>query len=382
MADEVQTQVPIEPAAPHTPELNTQIQPRETPATPEPKADAKPEVKAKVEATAGDAVKRAMQAVRDKEAETNKDAKPTETKPVSKPEPTAAERQRAQDGKFASTNQPTSPVADQRTAPGKTEGDQTSEGRKPYHEPPARFNETGKRDWANAPDSVKEEVHRAISENEKGIAKFKESADRYEKVREYDDLARKNGREGVHESLKQVVEIEQAFQRNPVEGLKKIADHFGLNLQAVAAHIMGQNPNQQVSEAHGRVRELEAKIAAMEQEAAAPKIVQDFFSQHDDAEAHADNIAFLLKNGIVQDLEAAYEYSKRFTPASNPGGTSGQPLIPAESATAQTQAPALNPAGSKSVSGAPAGGVSPASRQPASKSNGEAVRRAMANAAR
>jgi len=225
-------------------------------------------------------------------------------------------------------------------------------------------------------------VHRAISENEKGIAKFKESADRYEKVREYDDLARKNGREGVHESLKQIVEIETAFQRNPIEGLKKVTDHFGINLQAVAAHIVGQNPNQQVAEAHGRVRELEAEIARMKEEAAAPKIVQDFFSQHDDAEQHADNIAFLLKNGIVQDLEAAYEYSKRFAPASNTGGNHGQPLIPAESAPAQTQAPALNPAGSKSVSGAPAGGVSPAARQPVSKSNGEAVRRAIANASR
>jgi hypothetical protein len=362
----------IDAPTPHTPEVNSQLPAPDKPA--DAKVEAKPAVKAEVEKTSGEAVKRAIEAVKAKEAEK---AKAVEAKPVAKVEakPEAKPADRSPDGKFAPKESTDPKSVEQRTVQEKTEGNQASEGRKPLHEAPARFNDSGKRDWANAPDSVKEEVHRVIAENEKGITKYKESADRYEKVREFDDLARKNGREGVHESLKQIVEIETAFQRNPIEGLKKVTDHFGINLQAVAAHIAGQNPNQQVAEAHSKIRELEGEITRMKEEARAPQVVQEFFENHDDAQDMADDIAFVLKKGIVGDLEDAYEYVKRFKPASNAG--SSQALIPPESAAAHTPAPALNPAGSKSVSGAPSGGISPASKQPVSKSNSEAVKRAM-----
>jgi len=248
-------------------------------------------------------------------------------------------------------------------------------------EAPARFNENGKKDWATVPDSVKEEVHRAISENEKGIQKYKETSDKWEAVREYDELARKNGREGVHESLKQIREIEDVFSRGRIQGLKKVTEHFGYNIQEIAAHIMGQKPNQQVQEAHGRVRELEAEITRMKNEAKAPEIVQNFFTEHEDAAGYSDDIAFVLEKGYASTLEDAYEFVKRFKPASNAGSqTSSQPLIPAESAAAHTQAPALNPAGSKSVSGAPTNGISPASKHPVPKTNREALQRAMARA--
>ncbi len=386
MSDEAQVAAPtgavIESPTPHTPELGTQIQPQEK--APEPKAEANTDkpAKAEVEKSSNEAVKRAMETLKAREAEKAKaDAKP-EAKPAekveAKAEPKPAERARAEDGKFAAKESADPKSVEQRAVQEKTEGNQTSEGRKPHHDAPARFNEFGKRDWANTPDSVKEETYRAFKELEEGHKKYMDSSDRYEKVRESDDLARKNGREGVHESLKQIVEIENAFARDPIDGLKRVTDHFGLNLQAVAAHIMGQNPNQQVAEANRTIQELRAEITRMKEEARAPQVVQEFFTAHEDAQDMADDMAFVLKQGIVGDLEAAYEYVKRFKPASNAGNTTSQPLIPAESAPAQTQAPALNPAGSKSVSGAPSGGISPASKQPVSKSNSEAVKRALA----
>lgn len=370
----------IEAPTPNTPELGTQIQPQQK-AAPEAKVEApKPDKPAKVEVekSSNEAVKRAMEAVKAKEAEKAKAetaVKPSE-KVEAKTEAKPADRVRAEDGKFAPKESTDQKSVDQRAVQEKTEGNQTSEGRKPHHEPPARFNDRAKAEWAAAPDAVKEDVHRVIQENEKGIQKYKESADRYEKLREFDDLARKNGREGVHESLKQIVEIEDAFKRDPIDGLKRVTDHFGLNLQAVAAHIMGQNPNQQVAEAHTRIQELEAKIQHMEFAAKAPDIVAEFAASHERFEELTPVIATLLKTGTAKDLEAAYELADVLKPASN-AANSSQPLIPAESAPAQTQAPALNPAGSKSVSGAPSGGISPASKQPVSKSNSEAVKRAL-----
>lgn len=371
----------IDAPTPHTPELGTQIQPQEKApeAKVEPKADAKP-AKAEIEHSSKDAVKRAMEAVKAKEAEKAKAAevKPPAKDDAPKPEAKPADRARAEDGKFAAKESADPKSVEQRAVQEKTEGNQTSEGRKPHHDAPARFNDFGKRDWANTPDSVKEETHRALREMEEGHKKYKESSERYEKVREYDDLARKNGREGIHESLKQIVEIENAFQRDPIDGLKRVTDHFGINLQAVAAHIMGQNPNQQVAQAHTRIQELEAKIQEMEYAAKAPDIVAEFAAAHERFEELTPVIATLLKTGTAKDLEAAYELADVLKPAASNAAQSSQPLIPAESASAHPQAPALNPAGSKSVSGAPSGGVSPASKQPVSKSNSEAVKRALA----
>lgn len=381
MSDEAQVAAPagavIDAPTPHTPELGSQIPQREQAAAPEPKAEAKPDVSK----TAGDAVRRANEALKAKEAEADK-AKPkveAKTEPSPKADAKAApERDRGDDGKFKGKESADAKSVEQRAVQEPAAGNQTSEGRKPHHDAPARFNDFGKRDWENTPESVKEETYRAFKELEDGHKKYKDSADRYEKVREYDDLARKNGREGVHESLKQIVEIENTFARNPIDGFKKIADHFNLNLQAVAAHITGQNPNQQLEESSRTIQELRGEISRMKEEARAPQIVQEFFAAHDDAQDMVDDMAFVLKQGIVGDIEAAYEYCKRFKPASNADKTTSQPLIPAESAPAQTQAPALNPAGSKSVSGAPSGGVSPAAKQPVPKSTREALNRAAA----
>lgn len=361
----------IDAPTPSTPELGSQ-----TPVAdkPEPKPEAKVEAKP-VEKTpsksAEEAVKRAHDAVTAKEAEK---AKAAEAKtPAKADEPQATDKT-----KVAAKDSQAEKPRDE-TVQAKTEGNQTSEGRKPHHEPPARFLENAKRDWESAPESVKEEVHRTIKNLEDGHQKYKESADRYEKVREYDDLARKNGREGVHESLKQVVEIEQAFTRNPIEGLKKVTDHFGINLQAVAAHIMGENPDQRVHEAHTRIQELEAKIQHMEMAAKAPDLVAEFAAKNERFEELSPVIATLLKTGVAHDLESAYELAAALK---EPASSAGQKLA-SSAHTEATASPAqadipLNPAGQKSVSGAPTGGISPASKRPVPKSNLEALRASMA----
>lgn len=363
-----------------THELGSQIPEEAKVKAPETKAEPKVEGPK----NNSEAVKRALEAskakteaaLKAKEAETAKPA------PKAEPKPTETEaRARTEQGKFAAKESPAPKPDDAaRTVQPKTEGDQTSEGRKPYHEAPARFLEPSKKDWANVPDSVKEDVHRVIAENEKGIQKYKGDAEKFDKVRAFDDLARQNGREGVHESLKQVVEIENAFKRDPIEGLKKITDHFGVNLQAVAAHIMGQNPNQQVQQAHTRIQELEAKIQQMEMAAKAPDIVAEFAASHERFDELTDVIATLLETGTAKDLEAAYKLASVLkAPASNAAQTS-QPLIPAESVQAHTPAQALNPAGSKSVSGAPTGGISPAAKKSVPSSNKEALQRAFSRA--
>lgn len=361
----------IDAPTPNTPELGSQTPGAEkAEPAPEAKAEAKAPEKTPSKSTE-EAVRRAHEAVAAKEAEKAKAAdqkapdKAQDTTPVDK-------------NKVVTKESPAEKPRDE-TVQAKTEGNQTSEGRKPHHEAPARFLENAKRDWESAPESVKEEVHRTIKNLEDGHQKYKESAERFEKVREYDELARKNGREGVHESLKQLVEIEDAFKRNPIDGLKRVTDHFGLNLQAVAAHVMGQNPNQQVQEAHTRIQELETKLQHMEMAAKAPALVAEFAAKHERFEELSTVITTLLKNGVAHDLESAYELAAALKePASSAGVKSASSAqTEATASPAQADIP-LNPAGQKSVSGAPTGGISPASKRPVPKSNLDALRAAQA----
>ena len=328
--------------------------PRPIDHTPPPAAEP---VEAKAPVNPRDAVDQAFKKLEAKEAEAK--AAPKAEKVEAEP------KARTEDGKFAAKAEPKVAEAAAKAAPAPepVQGANQSEGRAPRYEVPARFSDQGKAEWAKAPESVQAETTRALSEMEKGLTKYKESAERWDSVREYDDLARRNGMpNGVSDSLKKVVEMEQAFMRNPIEGMQKVANHFGLNIQAIAAHIMGQNPDHQVAEAHNRIRELEAKIASMEHEARAPAVVNDFFSQNPDAVELSEDIAFVLKTGNIrltgddqEDIKTAYEFVKRFKPASYAGHAPKAseaepvpaPLIPAAAP------PAPNPAGQKSLTGAP-----------------------------
>jgi hypothetical protein len=282
--------------------------------------------------------------------------------PEPKAEPKAKEaapkedRTRSEDGKFQSQNPKVAEApAKAADVPAQAAETSQSEGRVTRYEAPARFNDQGKAEWAKAPESVQAEVHRALKNMEEGYTKHKEGSERWESVREFDEIARKNGGD-LKSTLGQLKAIEDAFDRGPVEGMNAVAQRMGVNLNALAAHIMGQQPNQQVAQAHQRIQELEAKIKEFEAEREAPNIVNEFFSKNEDAKEYTDKIAFLLKTGKADTLEDAFEFVKMFAPASSASA------MPASSAPANNQSSsavvdatpaAPNPAGQKSITGAP-----------------------------
>lgn len=339
-----QKSVPIQEPAAKTAPLGSQ--------TPEPKPVAEKPETPKPAASVREAVEKAREAVKAKEAAVPV-KEPIAAKPVVEP------KARAEDGKFVAKETAAAPAVAKEAVQEVQAKEGVSE-RPTKYEPPARFVEAAKAEWTKVPEPVQAEIHRAIQNAEKGVEKHRESAERYELVREYDELARKNGREGLHESMKQIIDIENTFARDPIQGLKKITDHFGVNLQAVAAHIMGQNPDQQIQEAHTRIRELEGQIQKAEQQAKLPDMVAKFAAEHERFDELSEHIAKLLSKGIVKDLEQAYDMADMFVPRSSSSDTNA----PASSA-AQEQAPAssaqpapkpLNVAGLKSVSGAPSTG--------------------------
>lgn len=294
-----------------------------------------------------------------------------------------AEKPRSEDGKFQSQNpkvaEATAKAAD---VPVQAAETSQSEGRVTRYEAPARFNDQGKAEWDKAPESVQAEVHRALKNMEEGYTKHKESSERWESVKEFDEMARKSGGD-LKATLGQLKAIEDAFERGgPVEGMQAVAQRMGVNLNALAAHIMGQQPNQQVAQAHQRIQELEAKIKEFEAEREAPNIVNQFFDQNPDAKEYTDKLAFLLKTGKADTLEDAYEFVKMFAPASSANAMNATPAnlnaLQASSAEEIATPAAPNPAGQKSITGAPSSNADTIKSGAPSKSIRAAIEKAAA----
>jgi hypothetical protein len=259
----------------------------------------------------------------------------------------------------------------------------------PASDAPARFSADAKAAWTTAPEPVKAEVTRAIKEMEAGIEKHRASAEAFEPVRKYADMAREGGTT-LDKALEAYVGMENMLRADPIKGLNAVCENMGLSLRDVAAHIMGQAPDQQASQSASEVRELKAELAAVKQqlggvtqtfasqrEAQTVEQITAFASQpeHSRFEELADDITFFLTSGRTKDLAEAYRLAERLNPApaSAPANEPAAIPAPAPDLSAQTRK------GSLSITGAPSPGSDPANRQP-SPSIRDAIRRAAAQA--
>lgn len=372
------------PAAPETPAVATM----EAPATPPnpvessgPEKAPEPVVETKPSATVKDAIAKAEAKLK----EAPKDApKPVEAKTEPKP--------RDETGKFASTKptepaqttQPAAPV-EQKPAPVAEQSSKPTQ----FSEAPKRFSDEAKTHWATAPEPVRAEIHRAVKELETGISQYREVV---EPLKPYMQLAQQHGTT-INKALDQYIGLERSL-RSPDQNQKNaaLADVFqtaGVNPREWAAQLLGQSPDQVASEQDATIRELRQHIGRLEQqiggvtqniqqqrEQATLQEINKFAEAHPRFEELADDIAFFMKSGRTSDLSEAYELAERLNPAPLQAlaASAQAPVIPAQpSADAQ-------PKGTKSISGAPSPGSSPAAKRGPSPSIRDALKTAMARA--
>jgi len=291
------------------------------------------------------------------------------------------EAQRAPDGKFAAKDQPEpkveAPKVEAKPAP-PTAPDS------PHREAPSRFSPDAKTAWEAAPEPVKAEVHRAIRELEQGYQKNKADAEAYSELREYADLAKQHNTT-IKNALQNYVGIERRLQQDPIGGLEQIVSNLGLKapdgrpltLQDIAAHVLNQSPDEQSARQSATIQNLNAKIAQLEQmvggvtqtiqqqqEQATQAEVAAFAKDHPRLNELSEDIAFFLHSGKVpahlaprERLSEAYQLAERLNPA--PAASAPAPVA------AITPPAPLNPAGQKSISGAPSAGSNPARKGPA-----------------
>lgn len=375
---------PIPSEAPaHTNALGSQTPNPDRPQEPVEAKPAKPAEKPADKAetpskTAGDAIRRAQEKLTAKEAEHAK-AKPDPAAPKveAKPETKSDGPARAEDGKFSSQKPAEPQQAQSQAAP---------DPAKPRFEAPSRFSPDAKAAWETAPDAVKAEATRAIRELEEGHRKYKASHEAYEQVRQFDEIAKKNGG-NLKTSLEKVVDIETAFSRNPIEGFQKVADHFGIDMRAVAAHVLGRSPQEVQSEQDTTIRQLKSQVERLThelggvtktfQEQRTTEVlsqVEAFAKDHPRFDELSDDIGFFLENKRASTLSEAYEMAERLNPAPS-SASAYQPV-----SQAPVQPAPLSPAGQKSITGAPASGSDPVTKKAPASSTRQALERALARA--
>jgi len=375
--------------------------PAQEPVAPKPeaaKAEGKPAGKPSIDDALKNALTKAQAKANDaKEAVAAKEkaeAPKVEAKAEAKPEP---KTERGPDGKF----QP-------KAADPQAQAQQPAQGQQPapqkpvnFADPPARFHDGAKQEWANAPESVRAEVHRMEKEFEKGIEKYKASHERYDTFRQYDDEARKHGHD-LRATLDRLNNIGLELQRDPVRGLELALQQSGprkpdgspFTLLEIASHVMNQKPEERAMQQSSQVAALESKIAQLEQQLSGVTTtiqkqqentviqqVSEFQKDHPRFEELSDDIAFFLQTKRASSLQEAYELAERLNPSSEPA-----PLIPAQTqqqpaAHTGNDARPLKPAGQKSISGSPpsAADLAPVKKGP-TPSIDEALQKALRKA--
>ena len=375
-------------AAPEAPQTDALAETTELPKPVEaklPEAEPKPEVKKNPDQQRSDAVKNAIdKALKPEEAKPAKaDAKP---EAEIKPEPVAKDR--AADGKFAA------PVA----AEPKPEPKPTA-----FRDAPPRFDDAAKSEWEAVPEGTRGAIHRTVRELEQGITKHREAAEAFEPIRKYADMAKQSGTD-LATALQRFTGMEQELRRNPIAGLQAVVANLGIKnpqtgmpvtLRDIAAHVLGQKPDQVASQHEASNQQLRQQVAQLQQQISG--VTQHVQSQQQ--EARVASVAsewdgFKASNPRATELEPymaeflqkypapanmpvrerladAYAFAAAKFPSPTGAHTADQ-LAPL--AQTQAQPKPINPAGQKSVSGAPSGKAEVATRKLSRK---EAINKAM-----
>lgn len=325
----------------------------------QPEGKPKPKVEKSTEEKRSDTVKKAI----DKALDEPK----TEEKPETEPEAPA----KPQKAPVAAEDAPQQP---------KPEPKPTA-----YKEPPSGFDDAAKAEWEAVPESVRGAMHRRAQEMERGIHKYRQEAEQFEPLRQYADMAKQSGTD-LPTALGKYVAMETALRQDPISGLQAVVANLGLRkpdgqpvtLRDIAARIMGQPADQNASRQEATIGRLTQQVQALTQQLGG-------FSQHVEQQkvqartqsAEAEWTAFQQANPRAKELEPQIaefltKYPADSTPARerlqdaydwaiarNPSvaHTDAPPLV-------QTQTPpAPNPAGQKSISGAPGTNAKTAARK-------------------
>ncbi len=271
-----------------------------------------------------------------------------------------ANRERSEDGKYASKDHKPAPVEKPAAEAKPPEGEKPPEPAKPAVPPPHSWAKEAKADWDKLPPKVQETIAQREAESHKAISQLGQFAKAMEPIHntlsEHADRIRSSGKD-MNTYVADVMRADQALMRDPVGFIKTVAEHFKLDTNAIfdpfavpANDAQSQQTSAQLNAAFAEIEHLKRQLAdtrykvegreAQETQArqsAYEGEVEAFFADKPDADelAHAIqfNIAQLKRSNPTlttkELLQQSYERARWANPATR------EKLIQAQQAEAE-----------------------------------------------
>lgn len=380
---ETNAPAPFEGTVPLSTTIDVGTQPGPTGAGPAPVTEKasppKPE-------TPGDTLRSELAKVREEEAKaakpvdaTKDDKAKLDTKDQAKVEADEkAAKARAEDGKFTKKVEEPAAKAEQGVAekPATERApadDRPSEGRK-HAEPPARFLPEARAKWANVPNEVKAEIYRVEQERETEVSQYRESHENWQKVSKFDQMAKQHNT-SVSDALERYTAVDGLLNSNPVEGIRRVLETVGITPEQYAQHVLSNpqahaqqqsnyQPPQQPQNSP-EIAALKAEIEAMRNDQMTQRVapvIQSFAAAHPDFHALENQIASILQSGVVDQIYGAglspeQKLAEAYRMAGGSSPSRSDSPAPAEHSAPNSRP--VDPAGQKSIRGAPNGGREP-----------------------
>lgn len=235
----------------------------------------------------------------------------------------------------------------------------------PYRDAPQRMSGRAKQEWANAPESVRGEVHRMHKEFSQAYQRMHGESQEFNRIRHFHDLARSHGTT-LDKALHNYVSMEDKLRTDPIAGLDVIINNLNLRtpdgqrigFRDIAWHVLNQSPEQhkslqlqnsqtalthQLGQLHQQQRAIAQSMQQLQYERAFThkrSEVDRFAETHPRLDELGKAIEQELNLGF--DLDTAYARADRLYPATHAAQT--------RTHTAQTRTH------DRSISGAPDGG--------------------------
>lgn len=252
---------------------------------------------------------------------------------------------------------------------------------RPTIPPPEKFEAAAKEHWPSVPHVVRADIQRVISEYEGEAQYYRPAVERYNAIREYDELAASNGVD-LRDSLAEVKRLEDMMEANPLAAVNAILLRSGprkpdgqpVSLFELADAIVKMGPEgyqravtqqpqrqQQQQQQDPEVAQLRAEMAALKADQTRNAVIGPFAAENPrfNEPAIQQSIAQILKSGMVQSglpaqerLAAAYAMAVRLNPSAD------DEQAPVDAVEEANPRRVDGNGGSRSVRGAPPSGSS------------------------
>lgn len=264
----------------------------------------------------------------------------------------------------------------------------------PYRDPPPRFSEPAKKEWAAVPESVRGAIYTAHQEMQNGIRHYQQQAEAFNHIRDYHELAQKGGT-NLRTALDNYWGIEKKLRSDLLGGIDLIINNLNrpgpnggrYNVYDFARDVLQLTPDQHrltqqqnVTQAQnhrmGQLYQTVEKLAAgfhqmqyRQQFTWTRSQIDQFADSHPGFDERSDIIKQELDHGYP--LDEAYRRAIRLRPLNGNGATRA-------AQTRNTSAQTRSEETDRSISGAPNGGAASLRDTPKKKvSSREAIGNAM-----